>query len=272
MAVLKIEFSPDDLKLADVSPIFKKEILKKKIIDRLAYYHTCQKSLKGFFINKLILSWLQSFLLVYVVLEKNHNAQYSLLKMIETCKKNLDKRENIGVIIMDTSKDFDTINHSLLLAKLDACGFSRATLNLMQNYLCSKQQRISINGSFIKSSIVGPLLFSIFLNDIFMFISKRNFCNYADDNTLHFDEKDLNRIRKTLKVMLWFCTNSFMRTTSLNPVKCHYMVVGSRDLSHEIMLNNSKITGANEQKLLGIFLDRKLNFESHIVSLCRKAG
>ena len=63
-----------------------------------------------------------------------------------------------------------------------------------------------------------------------------------------------------------------MRTSSLNPVKCHYMVVGSRDLSHEIMLNNSKITGANEQKLLGIFLDRKLNFESHIVSLCRKAG
>ena len=48
---------PDDLKLADVSPIFKKKIvLKKKIIDRLAYYHTCQKSLKGFFINKLILS------------------------------------------------------------------------------------------------------------------------------------------------------------------------------------------------------------------------
>ena len=56
MAVLKIEFSPDDLKLAGVSPIFKKEILKKKIIDRLAYYHTCQKSLKGFFISKLILS------------------------------------------------------------------------------------------------------------------------------------------------------------------------------------------------------------------------
>ena len=50
------------------------------------------------------------------------------------------------------------------------------------------------------------------------------------------------------------------------------MVISSRNLSHEIMLNNSKVTSSNEEKLLGIFLDRKLNFESHITSLYRKAG
>ena len=65
----------------------------------------------------------------------------------------------------------------------------------------------------------------------------------------------------------WFHENHM----TLNPGKCHYMVIGSRDLSHEIMLNN-KITSSNEEKLLGIFLDSKLNFESHICSLCRKAG
>ena len=59
---------------------------------------------------------------------------------------------------------------------------------------------------------------------------------------------------------------------TLNPGKCHYMVIGSRDLSHDIILNNNKITSSNEEKLLRIFLDSKLNFESHIGSLSRKAG
>ena len=59
---------------------------------------------------------------------------------------------------------------------------------------------------------------------------------------------------------------------ALNPGKFHYMVIGSKDLSHQIMLNNNEITSSNEEKLSSILLDSKLNFESHISSLCRKAG
>ena len=183
---------------------------------------------------------------------------------------------------MDLSKAFDTINHSLLLAKLDAYGFPRTSLKLMQNYLCNRQQRISINGSFSdwtevitgdpKCSILGPLLFNIFLNDIVMFILKCNLCNYADDNTLYSTGKDLNQIRRNLEIEFrilrqWFHENHM----TLNPGKCHYIVIGSRDLSHEIMLNNNKITTSNEETLLIIFLKSKLNFESHIGSLCGKA-
>ena len=106
-----------------------------------------------------------------------------------------------------------------------------------------------------------------------MFISKCNLCNYVDDNTLYSTGKGLNQIRRNLEMDFmilheWFHENHM----TLNPGKSRYMVIGSRDISHEIMLNNSKITSSNEEKLLGIFLESKLNFESHIGSLCRKTG
>ena len=125
-------------------------------------------------------------------------------------KKNLDKGNEIAVIIMDLSKAFDTINHSLLLAKLEAeaYGFSMASLQLMQNYLCNRFQRTSVNESFSdwketgvpQVSILGPLLFNIFLNDIFYFINNGNLCNYADDNTLYSTGKNLNMVQKNLKI------------------------------------------------------------------------
>ena len=186
---------------------------------------------------------------------------------------------------MDLSKAFDTINHGLLLAKLDTYGFSRTSLKLMQNYLCNSQQRISINGSFSdwtvvitgvpQGSILGPLLFNIFLMFIlmfiFMFISKCSLYNYADDNTLYSTGKNLNRIRRNLEMEFmilhqWFHENHM----TLNPGKCHYMVIGSRDLSHEIMLNNNKITSSNEEKLLGIFLDSKSRPKNKCLSQVKK--
>ena len=74
-------------------------------------------------------------------LRKNHIVQYSFLKMIENWKKQLDNGEKVGVIFMDLSKAFNTINHSLLLAKLKAYGFSNQALRLLQSYLCNRFQR-----------------------------------------------------------------------------------------------------------------------------------
>ena len=215
---------PDDLKLADVSPIFEKEDSFKKENYRTVSILPHLSKVFERIIYKQIDTFMTTKLSPYLFgFRKNHNAQYSLLKMIETWKKHLDKGEKIGVIRMDLSKAFDTINHSLLLAKLDAYGFSRTSLKLMQNYLCNRQQRISINGSFSdwtevitglpQGSNLSPLLFNIFLNDIFMFISKCNICNYTDDNTLYSTGKNLNRIRETLKWNLLFYTNGFMRIT-----------------------------------------------------------
>ena len=111
---------------------------------------------------------------------------------------------------MDLSKTFDTINHSLLLAKLEEYGFSMTSLKLIQSYLHNRFQRTSVNASFSdwkesetggpQGSILGPLLFSIFLNDIFYFINNGNLCNYAYDNTLYSIGKTLNMVKKNLKI------------------------------------------------------------------------
>ena len=124
-------------------------------------------------------------------------------------KKNLDTKNAIAAILMDLSKDFGTINHSLILDKLEAYGFSMASLKLLPSYLCNRFQRTSVNASVsdwkeIKTripqgSILGPLLLNIFLNDIFYFINNDNLCNYADDNTLSSVGKKLNMVKETLK-------------------------------------------------------------------------
>ena len=122
---------PDDLKLPDVSPIFKKEdSFKKENYRPVSILPHMSKVFERILYKQIDTFMTTKFSPYLCGFRKNHNAQYSLLKMTETWKKHLDKGEKVGVILMDLSKAFDTINHSLLLAKLDAYGFSRTSLNL----------------------------------------------------------------------------------------------------------------------------------------------
>ena len=153
---------------------------------------------------------------------------------------------------MDLSKFLDTINHNLLLAKLEAYGFSMTSMKLMQSYLCNRFQRTSVNVSFSdwkeietgvpQGSILGTLLFNIFLNDIFYFINNGYLCNYADDNTLYSIGKNLNMVKENLEINFlimqkWFYENHMV----LNPGKCHCLVLGNRSNSDTINLNGTKL-------------------------------
>ena len=235
----------------DITPIFKKEdslnnenyrpvsILPhlSKVFETILY-----KQIDSFMKNKCS-PYLCRF-------RKNHNAQYSLLKMIENWKKQLDNGEEVGVIFMDLLKAFDTINHSLLLAKLKAYGFSNQALRFLQSYLCNRFQRSIINGSFsswnevitgkTQGSILCPLLFNIFLNDIFLFVSKCQLCNYADENTLYKLGKNMQKIKNDLEIDFMILHKCFYENhLVLNPDKCHYIVIDDDDLTQKIMLNNN---------------------------------
>ena len=272
------------MKLADVSPVFKKDDdLNKENYRPVSILSHMSKFFERLFykqIDRFMTSEFSPFLCGF---RKNHNSQYSLLKMTEVWKKTLDKGNEIAVILMNLSKAFDTINHSLLLAQLEACGFSMTSLKFMQSYLCNRFQRTSVNASFSdwkeieigvpQGTILGPLLFNIFFNDIFYFINNGNLCNYADDNTLYSIGKSLNMVKENLKINVlimqkWFYENHLV----LNPGKCHYLILGNRSNSDTINLNEAKLASSSYEKLLGTLIDRDLSFDKHIKSLCRKAG
>ena len=203
--------------------------------------------------------------------------------MLEKWKASLDKGEYVGVIFMDLSKAFDTINHDLLLAKLKAYGFSHNALAFMLSYLKNRSHRVNINNNFStwgeiiagvsQGSILGHLLFNIFINDIFYFKDKSCLSNYADDNVLYAFGSNMTEVKDKLsqdlpKLSEWF-TENFM---ILNPDKCHYMCLGKDAVNDILKLCDVELKSSELETVLGIEIDQKLTFNCHVKTLCSKAA
>ena len=125
-------------------------------------------------------------------------------------------------MLMYLSKAFDTMDHDLLIAKLGAYSFQEDALVFMKSYFMNRQQRVSVNSNFSiweeiisgvpQGSILCPVLFNIFLNDIFLFVENSDLSNYADDNTLYSSGNDLEKVSQALRqefelVKKWFYEN-----------------------------------------------------------------
>ena len=259
-AVFNCNF-PNNLKLADITALLKLLIQHvKKTIDRFISYRLFQSFLKELCKINYIWRILSPFLCGY---RKFYSTQY-FLRIYRKMENMLDNRGYAGAILMDLSNAFDTINHESLLAKLYAYGFEKNALNaLIRSYLTERWQRTKINHSFSswtellqgvpQGSVLGPLLFNIYINDLFFIIEQAEICSYADDNTINACDMNLENLLRRLEhdshlAIEWFKQN-YMK---LNEGKCHLLISGSK---HEVLWANiggKKIWESKEEKFLGL--------------------
>ena len=274
----KSEF-PTSLKLADITPAHKKDdraaesnyrpvsilppvskIFERKMYDQIEIY---------------IDQYLSPFLFGF---RKGHSTQQCLTVMLEQWHKAIDKGKCASALLTDLSKAFDCLNHDLLIAKLEAYGFDVESLTYLYSYLSDRKQRTKVNSSYSgwsdieqgvpQGSILGPLLFNIYLNDIFFFVENCDLANYADDTTPYSIETSMNTLLQSLykdtSILIRWFKNNYLQ---LNPDKCK-LLVSNREKDISIIINNEVIECNKSVKLLGVTIDNKLDFNEDVIKLC----
>ena len=165
---------------------------------------------------------------------------------------------------------------TFLLQNLEPMDTDKIGLNLINNYFSNRKQRTKINSSSsnwyyivrgVQGSILGPLLFNLFINDPFLFIERTNICNFADDKTIYTISEDPSYDKVTL--LRWFKENSM----KANPNKFQFMILDKKP-RQLIMFNINQITVEESQKvvLLGLTINNQLTFKNPVDMLCSTAN
>ena len=238
----------------------------------------------GKLLQHQLVNYIENFLSPHLCgYRKGYSSQQALISLTEHCKISLDKKGYGGAVLMDLSRAFDTIKHDLLLAKLHAYGFGKKALKLIHNYLRNIWHSTKIKKNFStwqellqgvpQGSVLGPLLFNKYLNDLSFLIESTEICNFADDTSFYNSDKDLNHLINRLEqdsflAIEWFEKNSM----KLNDDKCHLLKSGHKYENVWAQIGNAKIWESKTQKLLVVKIGRTLNFDEHVRSLCKKAG
>ena len=167
-----------------------------------------------------------------------------------------------------------------MIAKLNAYGMDETSLRLMYSYLNDRKQKVRINSSYSswstllsgvpQGSIIGPLLFNIYLVDLFLFIEKCNLANYADDCTLYTSQTKTDNVIKAIEtdskiLFAWFKENGM----KANPDKSH-LILSNSNTKLYAFVDDNKIHNQNEVEMLGITINNKLSFNKHMSKLCIK--
>lgn len=279
---------PNDMKRAEISPLFKKkDDMLKENYRPVSILVTFSKVFESIISEQLMALFNTIFDDMLCAYRKRYSCDHALIKVVDSWKRALDENKFVGVISMDLSKAFDCIPHGLLISKLKVYGLSDRACLFMSSYLGGRTQRVKIEDErsewkplkkgVPQGSCLGPIIFNIFLNDLFYSLKNCNLTNYADDNTIHASDISMQSVLQALQMdtsnaIKWFAEN-FMQA---NAEKFQFLLMKpllTTDLIPDhIVIDNTRIQREENIKFLGITIDDKLKFDVHVANLCIKAG
>ena len=274
----------DSGKIALVTPLYKNP--KDGNRQNISHYRplsvltSFSKIFERYYLNSM-LSHVNNILDKHIsAYRKGHSCQHVLLKLTEEWRKHMDQNKIVGGLLMDLSKAFDCLPHELLIAKLAAYGFEERTLNSLYSYLKNRRQAVKVNGfisDFLEilsgvpqGSILGPILFNIFMNDFIFQLEETPVedYNFADDNTLSASAENISDLKLKLEhgaveALKWLKANRMIA----NPDKFKAILLKkpSVDFNNDIVIKvgDQIIEPTSSVNLLGFEIDDKLNFKTY---------
>ena len=237
---------------------------------------------------KRLYQFLDSFEILYPLqfgFWEKHSTSHALLCLTETIKHSIDNGRIGCGVFLDLQKAFDTVNHTILLQKLEHYGIRGNVLSWFQSYLTGRSQYVSVNGHVSttlpivcgvpQGSVLGPLLFLIYVNDLASVSKVLKFYLFADDTSIYFDSNDLFTLQKVVnrelrKVKKWLDANRL----SLNIPKTNFVIFHSKpkNLNEPIRIKfgSKLLTRIESIKYLGILVDSTLTWKPQISELSKK--
>ena len=236
---------------------------------------------------------LYSFLEVHNILyslqfgfQENHSIDHALLSLTESVKNTLDnKRLGCGIFI-DLQRAFDTVNHKILLSKLEHYGIRGCALEWFRSYLSDRKQYVSVNGKSSslltvscgvpQGSVLGPLLFLVYINDLPNASKKLTFYLFADDTNIYYESKDLSNLIKIVNRELRLVKKCLdANKLSLYIDMTDYIILHSSSVNisstFDIKIGKNVLKErAKSIKFSGLLLDEHLNWKCYLSELSKK--